>query len=518
MSNQSNGRKISDFINQTSLPSDAQLTYISGNTNYRISLSDFQTSLGVTGTIVQDGAVTGTPVLNTAGSVNKIRNIEDGSGIKSSVSAENGITLEHNFTEDTTGVELISDLTATQPKFRSLVAGPGMNVSASNGTIQIALSAIPASTKTVIVNDINDFPAAVGGIITLADDTEYAVRNDITTANRFIMGNNTVLNGADSVVTKLTYTGAGIMFTSVNDNFTIRNINLDCSSGTFLDFNGTGAEVFQILSVVITADTLGTIDSFEGVHFDDVQFIVTTTGFTFGGSNGVILLEANYLTLTAGIMYDLGTATFNGFSITDSFATLNGASIFVSGLASSGNINAAGLGAVHNCRFFGTGTPLQNIDYTDLRWQLFINDDIQDTHSDCLVSQIGNVTATAIAVAGTPVKLAGTWTEEHASHFSADATGKITYTGIKNDHFDVTFSFTGDPVSGTNKDIKYYLFLNGVEITNSAAGANISNGDPKRVTLIWRIGLTTGDYLEAFVENNTDTVNVLVTDAVLRVS
>jgi hypothetical protein len=518
MSNQNKDRKISDLIAQTSIPSDAYITYISGNVNYRISLVDFISSIGVTGTIVQDGAVTGTPVLNTTGSVNKIRNIEDGSGIKSSVSPENGITIEHNFIEDTTGVELVSDLTATQPKFRSLVAGSGINVSSSNGQIQIALSAIPASTKTVIVNDINDFPAAVGGIITLADNTEYAVRNDITTANRFVMGNNCVISGADSVVTKLAYTGSGVMFTSVNNSFTIKDIKFDCASGTFLSFSGSGIEIVQLLSVVVIADTMGTFGDFAGVHFDDAQLTATTNGFTFSGSNGVILLEANLITIAAGTMYDLGTATFNGFSITDSFATLNGASVFLSGAAASANINAGSLGTVHNCRFFSTGTPLSVIADNDLRWQFFINDDIDDTHRDCLMSQINNVTETVIAVAGTPVKLAGTWTEEHASHFTTDATGKMTYNGVKDQHVDVTFSFTAAPVSGTNKDIVFYVFKNGVEITNSGAANNLSSGDPGRTTLLWRLNLTATDYIEAFVENNTDTVNVLVTDAILRIS
>ena len=518
MSNQSKDRKISKFLTQTSLPSDAKLSYISGNTNYKISLADFQASLGVTGTIVQDGDPLGTPILNTSGSVNNIRNIEDGSGIKSSVSPQNGITLEHNFQEDATGVKLIDDLTAVSPKFRSLVAGTGINVSGTNGSIQIALSAIPASTKTVIVNNINDFPAAVAGVITLADNTEYAVRNDITTASRFVLGNNSVITGSDAIVVALTYTGSGVMFTSTNKNWSLKDITINCTTGTFIDFNGSGLEIFQILSCVINAATLGTIDDFIGIHFDDTQMTATTNGIIFGGSNGVMLLEANLTTIAAGILYDLGTSTFNGLSVTDGFSTLNGTSIFMSGLVSSGNINTGGLGAVHNCRFFGAGTPLQNINYQNIRWQLFINDVVQDTHKDCLMSQIGNATATVIAVAGTAVKLAGTWTEEHASHFSGDATGRITYSGVKNDHFDVSFSFTGDPVSGTNKAIKYYLYKNGVEVTNSGAAANISSGDPKRVTLLWRIGMNQSDYLEAYVENNTDTVNVLVTDAVLRVS
>jgi hypothetical protein len=516
MSNQSEGRKISQFLSQTTVASGAYITYVDNGTNYKILFSDFVAALGVTGTIVQDGDVLGTPILDTQGSVNNIRNLEAGSGISTSVSPENGVTIEHNFIEDTTGVELVVDLTADQPKFRSMVAGAGINVSASNGQIQIATSGVPATTKTVIVNDINDFPAAVAGVITLQDDTEYLLTNDISTSNRFVLGNNTLLNGSDNIIIALTYTNSGNMFTSLNKTWTLKNITINCTSGTFIDFDGTGAEIWQMLACVINADTLGTIDDISGIHIDDTQFTITTDGFLFGGANGVILVESNLGTIAAGTFYDLGTATFSGFSITEAFVTLNGSSVYLDGTTASGNIDSGGLGSVHNSRFFGAGTPLQTIDVDDIRWSFFLNDDIDDTRKSALMSQVSNATATTITVAGTAVKLAGTWTEEEAHQFTTDATGKMTYNGPKTLHADVTMSFSGGPVSGTNKAIKFYVAKNGTVITNSGASNNISSGDPSRTTLVWHEELAAGDYIEAFVANDTDTINVLVTDAILR--
>lgn len=517
MSNQSDGRKISNFLAQTSLPSDAYITYISGNVNYRISLADFVASLGVTGTIVQDGDPLGTPVLDTAGSINNIRNIEDGPGIKSSVSAQNGIDLEHNFQADIVGAQLVNDLTLSSPTFRSLVAGSGINIAQSGNEIQVTLSATPASTKTVIVNSISDFPAAVSGVITLADDTEYAVRNDITTSNRFVLGDNCVIGGSDNVVITLAYTGSGVMFTSVNKDWTAKDISLSCTSGTFIDFDGTGVEIFQLKNNKITADTFGAIDDFGGAHFDDNQITLTTEGLLFGGTNGVILIESALATIAAGTFFDLGTATFTAFSITDGFYTLNGASVFLDGAASSANINTGGLGSTHNCRFFGAGTPLQTIDVNDIRWQFLINDDIENTHKDAMVHQVGNATNTVIAVTSTPVLLAGTWSEHHAHQFTTDASGRMTYIGVKDIDVDVTMSFSGAPVSGTNKLIAYYAAKNGTYEANSAATNNISAGDVSRSTLVWNISLSTNDYIEAYVANNTDTIDILVTDAVIRI-
>jgi hypothetical protein len=116
------------------------------------------------------------------------------------------------------------------------------------------------------------------------------------------------------------------------------------------------------------------------------------------------------------------------------------------------------------------------------------------------------------------VKLAGTWTAEHEDQFTGDATGKMTYNGIKDINFDITMSFSAAPVSGTNKAINFYPALNGAVISNAEAFNNISSTDPSRTTVIWRTVLSTGDYIEAFAENDTDTINIIVTDAVMRIS
>ncbi len=518
MSNQSKSRQISDFLSQTALPSDTQLTYISGGVNYRISLTDFLSSIGVSGSIVQDGDSLGTPILNTAGSINNIRNLEPGAGIKTSVSPQNGATIEHNFKADVVGAQVVNDLTLSSPTFRSLVAGSGVSVSQSGNEIQIALTGTPASTKTVIVNSISDFPAAVAGVITLNDDTEYLIRNDISTSNRFVLGSNCVLDGASNIVIALTYTGTGVMFTSANKSWTIRNISAICLTGTFAAISGTGSETFQMLSVNVKASTLGTASSLAGFHIHDTEQTVTTNGFVFSGSNNVALIEASLSTISAGVLYDLGTSTFSGFSITDNFTTINGTSVFLSGAASSANMNAGSLGSVHNCRFFGTGTPLQTITTADSKWQFFLSDKIKDTTRDCLMSQVANATNTVITTVSTPVKLLGAWTEELADSFTTDATGKIIYTGLKDVEVNVDMSFTGAAVSGGSKDFAYYVAKNGATITNSGAANTASSSVAGRTSLMWRLSLVTNDYIEAFVENNTDTIDMLITNAVIRIA
>lgn len=131
------GVRQSDFEALTSITSGSYLGFFYNGYNYKITYANFLSGLGVTGTIVQDGAVTGTPVLDVSGTVNNIRNLENGTGIACSVSAQNGITVAHNFTVNATGSPLMLNTTAVSPTFVSLVAGTGITLTAANSTITI---------------------------------------------------------------------------------------------------------------------------------------------------------------------------------------------------------------------------------------------------------------------------------------------------------------------------------------------------------------------------------------------
>lgn len=176
MTNQSRGRKISQFNTLTGLPSDSKLTFISGSQNYTITLVDFLAALGVTGIIQQEGDPLGTPILNKAGAVNNIRNLEPGPGIKTAVSAMGGAEIEHNFSANVAGVPVLVNLLEESPLIRSIQAGAGIQVTVANDAITIATSEIPTSSNVVIVDSLDKLPAPVslGGIDTIIlEEFEY---------------------------------------------------------------------------------------------------------------------------------------------------------------------------------------------------------------------------------------------------------------------------------------------------------------------------------------------------------
>lgn len=137
----SQGRKKSDFVAKTSVDAGAYIDYFVNGTNYKILYTNFLSGLGVTGTIVSEGDASGIAVLNVDGTVNKIRNIENGSGIIASVSANGGVKLQQNFTADTTGEPILRNITDDTPDIVSLVAGDGITIARTNNYLTISETA-----------------------------------------------------------------------------------------------------------------------------------------------------------------------------------------------------------------------------------------------------------------------------------------------------------------------------------------------------------------------------------------
>lgn len=201
----SQGRKISNFPALTSIPDGAVLTFVSGSTNYKITKANFLTALGVTGTLVAAGSGSATPVLQTAGSVYTIRGLEDGNGIVCSVSADNGITISNNFTQEGSFTALVSSFSVASPVFASLKAGTGISVAKASNIITISATgdqpfglvtmqsnatattlsgtATPALIAgTWVAGDTENFSASTGGRLTYtgAETTRFTIGAAIT--------------------------------------------------------------------------------------------------------------------------------------------------------------------------------------------------------------------------------------------------------------------------------------------------------------------------------------------------
>ena len=511
----------SNFVAQTSMVNSTDfLDFVRNGQNFRISMPNFITALGVTGSLTAVGDATAIPVFYLNGTVNNIRGIIGGSGVTASISSGDAVEVAHNFTVDKTGAPVLANETAVSPTIRSIVGGTGITVAAAGNIIQISESGSPGSTKTVLVYQKSDLPTPAGGVITLADDTEYLFVNDVSVGtDRFAVGAGTVVSGSDGSLITLTYTGAATMFTSADKDWKMKDIILTCASGTVFDVSSTtGAHIFRYYNGRINCLNAGNFDDMQLVFFYSQVFVCTGTGFTFTGSSGdTVLFDTCNMVIPSGTGtgFELGTATFNSFSLNKILFNISSTGDCIAGAAASANINTAGLGTVINCQQNGTADVLDgNISPYDNRWQMALNPDIIDSTDVCLCTHAG--ATITIAASNTPVIVGATWTEQTAHRFTTTSGGRFTYTGKGAQH-SFTASISVDLVSGVD-DISFFLYKNGVQITASRITREVDSGNIGNLSLLWQDEAETDDYYELWVQNDDTSVNVIISNIVLRIT
>lgn len=292
MSNQSNGRKKSQFNAQTSVPSGAYFDFVYNGQNFRIIDTDLYSSLGVTGTIVQDGDPLGTPILDKAGSVNNIRNLEPGSGINVAVSVQNGAEISHNFTAGSVGVPVLIDTAEDSPVVRSISAGDGIQVTASGNQVVVATSDIPTSSNVIIVDSLDKLPTPtiINGVNTIRlEEFEYV--QDVALSSPYPLA--PPINGKQATWKQTnrvpwTYTGTDATFRDLDANGKLELDGLtqfEAPNGNHFD-TAAVAGSYSIQASVTTKFTnckaLGTISGGPSGNCEANTFFGTFSNFCDG--------------------------------------------------------------------------------------------------------------------------------------------------------------------------------------------------------------------------------------------
>jgi|TARA_R110000772_G_scaffold142729_6_gene252385 hypothetical protein len=241
MVDRAQGRKKSEFVQQSTVLANSYLDYVVNGTNYKIAYNDFVTGLGVTGTIVQEGAVTGTAILDVDGTINQIRNLESGSGIVTSVSAENGAKISHNFTANADGLPILLNTTAASPTIASIVAGSGISVAAVNaGGIQI----------TSIADETNAQVSMHGNSTATTISTQNV---PVKAAGTFVAG--TFSSFTVDTTGKLTYTGSTTTTVLLTASVTLDVVGTNQNLTVHLAKNGTVISAAKISRLVSSTNT-----------------------------------------------------------------------------------------------------------------------------------------------------------------------------------------------------------------------------------------------------------------------
>jgi len=386
-----------------------------------------------------------------------------------------------------------------------------------------AVYALPL-TKAVFVNALSDLPAAAAGKITLAAATTYIIGADINIGTDYLLfSNGSALQSTSIFSTTLTYTGTSPMLQGADADALIRDITITCASADLFSWADGGAGAVSsviVLNLLVTACLgVGTFDKVRALSIDTVRVADCTSGLVFTGAvqRALVVNVLGLLsTSTSYVGFDFTGATLEQVDIANTILAGGAGSIGLKGDAASANIAASFIANITSVSFKGVTTPLSGITVDDIRYNFQGNGVVQDTFPDALLSLTANATATTLTV-GVPTLVAGTWAIEREVHFTGTTGGRITYVGERDLVSPVDISIIANPASGTNKSLRVFLALNGTAIANSGKSVNISTGDPKEVTVHWQLTLAENDFVEVFIENETDSTDFTVIDASVRI-
>lgn len=126
---------------------------------------------------------------------------------------------------------------------------------------------------------------------------------------------------------------------------------------------------------------------------------------------------------------------------------------------------------------------------------------------------ISSSSTTTISTVDTPVKIAGTTTT--AEEFRVDDDGgtdnRLRYTGEHTRHFTVICTMGVDS-AGNNKTYTIYVAKNGTVLPESGVPRKIAGGgDVGSIAVSVTTEMETDDYIEMWVENNSDTTDFIAT-------
>jgi hypothetical protein len=362
-----------------------------------------------------------------------------------------------------------------------------------------------------------DFPAAVGGVITLVSGTAYIINGTVDlSGDRLETGGICALFGTSSETAFLTSTGltAGVAlitstYTLPMQNLTIKDVDTAVDIGNTLSPEETVAMDWNAVNFS-NIPNIGTISDCDNWIYTN-SAILSSQGLVFDGTVGTIG-SSNSIFVGSGaagsIISVASTATISRrfriiYSSIVAFGSTTGIDVDVSAtVPNEGYI-------LDTCNFSGGGTYTAGVAYTDDKARWIECRGVQNTTATGNMTMGGNSTATTGLTQGVPAKVAGTTSLNSISQKFSHSSNRLTYDGSLSREFQVTVVAT--LTSGNNKVIGLFVAKNGTTISESEMQTTTSGtGRSESITCQTILELATSDYVEIFCSNESGTQDVTV--------
>lgn len=399
----------------------------------------------------------------------------------------------------------------------------GFNSSPTNlidwkATVKDDIKQDKLDSYVIVGSDLDKLPEPIGGVINLASNTAYLFTSNIDLlGNRLVCGVNTVIMGSSSENVKVISSTLSSSIALITSNYSLPIRNITFSHPIVFDLQGDGVTtaIDWVAVNIQDSESIGYISDYSNIIVKDSAF-VNSGDLIFDGTIGTIgfdgcLFTSNINSNAIIVIPSTATITRRFRIIYSAVVADLGTSGVAFAVNSSANIPIEGY-ILDTVNFSGIGPYLVGINNISNKALFVNNKGISNTRVISNYTMNGNATVTPITTVSTPVKILGTTINNSITgKFDNSVSNRSTYTGAFSRVLKVVaiLSLT----SNNNNVIGCYIVKNGTIINDSRVyGTTSGSGRSENIVCQTLIELNQDDYIEIFIENNTGTNNITVSD------
>ncbi|NEV93047.1 hypothetical protein G3567_02655 [Psychroflexus sp. YR1-1] len=372
-------------------------------------------------------------------------------------------------------------------------------------------------SNLVYVYSLADLPTPNGSEISLDGSKMYVFSGAVDIGTNYILMNGAGLRGTDPQKDMVISAVSGAVLKSSGTNVYIKELAIvpASTSTQAYDFTGGPSNFCNIFSGSSVVDAMGpssgvgTISGFNAITILQ-NYWNTANGVKIDGTVGKF---------TSGYNFIVGVSNGAGIELT---STLNAQDIDLSNnyFIYSGQ-NTVGLkinsgaqidkGRLTTNLFRDVENPLEGIDSYSLGWNMSQNTNIPDSRAFSYIFFSGNTTETTIATQDVFVKIEGVTTVIRQQRFSSNVDNRIYYGGVDPITAKIFVVVSANaPKNNAGFSIAIAKNDSVPAVSPVATASSLSNDQSFQITLNSEIDLVSGDYIEVFIRNNTNTDNITV--------
>lgn len=369
----------------------------------------------------------------------------------------------------------------------------------------------------VFVNSKTDFPTAVSGVITLADNVTYFITKTIDlTGDRLVGGQNTTIIGGSSENCFLISTGLDANTALISSQWSLPMRNFSITHGTALNLDATGNSTAALdwFGVNFTNCTnVGLIKSYSNFIMSDCA-LLNSAGMVFDGTIGTVGMVNCLLSGIAGqttVSFPSSLTISRRIRIIySSFVAFGGATAINLDANASVPVESYILDTVN---FSGGASYTTGITYEDNK--AFFSNCKGIINSSAIGQMYFNNSLNANSIGTTNVfeKINGITTASSINQKFSHTSNRLTYTGGLARSFKITASSSAASQNTNVILILIRVAKNGVTIAESEAQSTTSaSGRYESFFSQCIVEMTTNDYVELWVANGTNANGIAVSE------